>query len=210
MKKFFVECCVESLDQAIKAEKEGADQIELCKNLKDDGLTPDIDIVSNALNKVSVPIKIMVRPRKGNFIYSESEIIQIKNQIMNLKVMGVEEIVFGALNQNNNIDFEQVKRVSGWSYPMKITFHKAIDQSSNFFDDIESLIKIDRIKSILTSGKSSSAKIGASTIKKAVKNYQSSINVIAAGKITNKNLDSIHKLINGKYYHGKNILGKLS
>ena len=87
MKKFFVECCVESLDQAIKAEKEGADQIELCKNLKDDGLTPDIDIVSNALNKVSVPIKIMVRPRKGNFIYSESEIIQIKNQIMNLKVL---------------------------------------------------------------------------------------------------------------------------
>ena len=59
MKKFFVECCVESLDQAIKAEKEGADQIELCKNLKDGGLTPDIDIVSNALNKVSVPIKIM-------------------------------------------------------------------------------------------------------------------------------------------------------
>ena len=93
---------------------------------------------------------------------------------------------------------------------MKITFHKAIDQSSNFFDDIESLIKTDRIKSILTSGKSSSAKIGASTIKKAVKNYQSSINVIAAGKITKKNLDSIHKLINGKYYHGKNILGKLS
>ena len=200
MKNFFVECCVESLDHAIKAEKEGADQIELCKNLKDDGLTPDIDIVSNTLNKVSVPIKIMVRPRKGNFIYSESEIIQIKNQIMNLKVMGVEEIVFGALNQNNNIDFEQVKRVSGWSYPMKITFHKAIDQSSNFFDDIESLIKIDRIKSILTSGKSSSAKIGASTIKKAVKNYQSSINVIAAGKITNKNLHSIHKLINGKYF----------
>ena len=103
MKKFFVECCVESLDQAIKAEKGGADQIELCKNLKDDGLTPDIDIVSNALNKVSVPIKIMVRPRKGNFIYSESEIIQIKNQIMNLKVLGVEEIVFGALNQNNNV-----------------------------------------------------------------------------------------------------------
>ena len=210
MKKFFVECCVESLDQAIKAEKEGADQIELCKNLKDDGLTPDIDIVSNTLSKVSVPIKIMVRPRKGDFIYSESEIIQIKNQIMNLKVMGVEEIVFGALNQNNNIDFEQVKSVADWSYPMKITFHKAIDQSSNFFDDIKSLIKIDGVKSILTSGKSSSAKIGASTIKKAVKNYQSSINVIAAGKITNKNLDSIHKLINGKYYHGKNILGKLS
>ena len=210
MKKFFVECCVESLDQAIKAEKKGADQIELCKNLKDDGLTPDIDIVSKALNKVSVPIKIMVRPRKGNFIYSESEIIQIKNQIMNLKVLGVEEIVFGALNQNNNVDFEQIKRVADWSYPMKITFHKAIDYSSNFFDDIKSLIKIDRVKSILTSGKSSSAKIGASTIKKTVKNYQSSINVIAAGKITNKNLDSIHKLINGRYYHGKNILGKLS
>ena len=210
MKNFFVECCVESLDQAIKAEKEGADQIELCKNLKDDGLTPDIDIVSNTLNKVSVPIKIMVRPRKGNFIYSESEIIQIKNQIMNLKVLGVEEIVFGALNQNNDVDFEQIKRVADWSHPMKITFHKAIDQSSNFFDDIESLIKIDRVKSILTSGKSSSAKIGALTIKKVVKNYQSSINVIAAGKITNKNLYSIHKSIDARYYHGKNILGKLS
>ncbi len=210
MKKVFIECCLESLNEAISAEKKGANQIELCRNLIDDGLTPDYKLVRTVIDSVLIPVKIMVRPRKGNFIYSDEEMVQIKDQISTFKSIGVTQIVFGALNKHRVVDIDHTKRAIEWSYPMQITFHKAIDYSNNFFDDIESLINLGGIDSILTSGKASTAKAGSSILREAIKNYGEDIKIISAGKITDKNLNNIHKLINGKYYHGKNILGNLS
>tara|TARA_B100001996_G_scaffold303850_1_gene244677 strand:+ start:28 stop:660 length:633 start_codon:yes stop_codon:yes gene_type:complete len=210
LKKVFIECCLESLNEAISAEKKGANQIELCRNLIDDGLTPDYKLVRTVINSVLIPVKIMVRPRKGNFIYSDEEMVQIKDQISTFKSIGVTQIVFGALNKHRVVDIDHTKRAIEWSYPMQITFHKAIDYSNNFFDDIESLINLGGIDSILTSGKASTAKAGSSILREAIKNYGEDIKIISAGKITDKNLNNIHKLINGKYYHGKNILGNLS
>ena len=210
MKKVFIECCLESLNEAITAEKKGANQIELCRNLIDDGLTPDYKLVRTVIDSVLIPVKIMVRPRKGNFIYSDEEMVQIKDQISTFKSIGVTQIVFGALNKHRVVDIDHTKRAIEWSYPMQITFHKAIDYSNNFFDDIESLINLGGIDSILTSGKASTAKAGSSILREAIKNYGEDIKIISAGKITDKNLNNIHKLINGKYYHGKNILGNLS
>ena len=210
MKKVFIECCLESLNEAISAEKKGANQIELCRNLIDDGLTPDYKLVRTVIDSILIPVKIMVRPRKGNFIYSDEEMVQIKDQISTFKSIGVTQIVFGALNKHRVINIDHTKRAIEWSYPMQITFHKAIDYSNNFFDDIESLINLGGIDSILTSGKASTAKAGSSILREAIKNYGEDIKIISAGKITDKNLNNIHKLINGKYYHGKNILGNLS
>jgi len=210
LKKVFIECCLESLNEAISAEKKGANQIELCRNLIDDGLTPDYKLVRTVIDSVLIPVKIMVRPRKGNFIYSDEEMVQIKDQISTFKSIGVTQIVFGALNKHRVINIDHTKRAIEWSYPMQITFHKAIDYSNNFFDDIESLINLGGIDSILTSGKASTAKAGSSILREAIKNYGEDIKIISAGKITDKNLNNIHKLINGKYYHGKNILGNLS
>lgn len=210
MKKVFIECCLESLNEAINAEKRGANQIELCRSLSDDGLTPDYKLARTVINSVSVPVKIMVRPRKGNFIYSDEEMDQIKYQITTFKSIGVTQIVFGALNKHRTVDINHTKRVIEWSYPMQITFHKAIDYSNNFFDDIESLINLGGIDSILTSGKASTAQAGSGILKDVIKNYGEDIKIISAGKITDKNLNNIHRLINGKYYHGKNILGNLS
>ena len=93
---------------------------------------------------------------------------------------------------------------------MQITFHKAIDYSNNFFDDIESLINLGGIDSILTSGKASTAQAGSGILKDVIKNYGEDIKIISAGKITYKKINNIHRLINGKYHHGKNILGNLS
>ena len=189
---------MESLNEAISAEKKGANQIELCRNLIDDGLTPDYKLVRTVINSVLIPVKIMVRPRKGNFIYSDEEMVQIKDQISTFKSIGVTQIVFGALNKHRVVDIDHTKRAIEWSYPMQITFHKAIDYSNNFFDDIESLINLGGIDSILTSGKASTAKAGSSILREAIKNYGEDIKIISAGKITDKNLNNIHKLINGK------------
>ena len=209
MKKIFIECCVESYDQARLAEKKGADQIEVCSDLKNDGLTPDLQLVEKIINKISIPIKVMIRPRVGNFYYSNSEMQTIRDQIRNFKSIGIDHIVFGVLDKNNIVNIDHVKKISGWSAPMKITFHKAIDASVEFFSDIEALVKTKRIDSLLTSGRSRTAETGSNIIKKVINNYGKEIKIISAGKITYKNLNAIHKKIGGTYYHGRKILGKL-
>ena len=209
MKKILIECCVESYDEARLAEKKGADQIEVCSDLKNDGLTPDFKLVEKIINNISIPIKIMIRPRKGNFYYSNSEMLTIKDQISFVKSIGVEHIVFGALDANNTVSINHLKKISDWSSPMKITFHKAIDASAEYFNDIDALVDTKRIDSLLTSGRSSDAESGSGTIKKVINNFGKDIKIISAGKITHKNLNSVHKKIGGTYYHGKKILGKL-
>ena len=92
---------------------------------------------------------------------------------------------------------------------MEITFHKAIDTSVEFFNDIEALVKTKRIDSLLTSGRSRTAETGSNIIKKVINNYGKEIKIISAGKITYKNLNAIQKKIGGSYYHGRKILGKL-
>ena len=93
---------------------------------------------------------------------------------------------------------------------MKITFHKAIDKSIDFFNDIEALVRTNRLDSLLTSGRANSATEGSETIKKVVNIFGGNIKVIAAGKITSTNLINIHEKIGGKYYHGRKILGNLN
>ncbi len=210
MKKILIECCVESYDEARLAEKKGADQIEVCSDLKNDGLTPDFKLVEKIINNISIPIKIMIRPRKGNFYYSNSEMLTIKDQISFVKSIGVEHIVFGALDANNTVSINHLKKISDWSSPMKITFHKAIDASAEYFNDIDALVDTKRIDSLLTSGRSSDAESGSGTIKKVINNFGKDIKIISAGKITYKNLNIVHKKIGGTFYHGRKILGKLS
>ena len=209
MKKIFIECCVESYDQARLAEKKGADQIEVCSDLRNDGLTPDLQLVEKIINKISIPIKVMIRPRVGNFYYSNSEMLTIKDEIRNFKSIGIDHIVFGVLDKNNIVNIDHVKKISDWSAPMEITFHKAIDRSADFFSDIEALVKTKRIDSLLTSGGSRTAETGSNIIKKVINNYGKEIKIISAGKITYKNLNAIQKKIGGSYYHGRKILGKL-
>ena len=209
MKKFFIECCVESLSEALIAEKRGADQLELCSDLANDGLTPDTALTEKILETISIPLKVMIRHRKGDFFYDKSDISIIKNQINSMKLIGIKHIVFGSLTHLNRINLEQIKMVSEWAYPMNITYHKAIDLSENFFEDTELLLQFKNVKSLLTSGQASSAEKGYLTLKRLLADFGKNIKIISAGSITDKNLNKIHNMIRGRYYHGRKILGEL-
>ena len=209
MKKIFIECCVESLSEALIAEKRGADQLELCSDLANDGLTPDTVLAEKILETISIPLKVMIRHRKGDFFYNKSDISIIKNQINSMKLIGIKHIVFGSLTHLNRINLEQIKMVSEWAYPMNITYHKAIDLSENFFEDAELLLQFKNVKSLLTSGQSPTAEKGYLTLKRLLADFGKNIKIISAGRITDKNLNKIHNMIRGRYYHGRKILGEL-
>ena len=209
MKKIFIECCVESLSEALIAEKRGACQLELCSDLANDGLTPDTTLTEKTLETISIPLKVMIRHRKGDFFYDKSDMSIIRNQINSMKLIGIKHIVFGSLTHLNRINLEQIKMVSEWAYPMNVTYHKAIDLTENFFEDTELLLQFKNVKSLLTSGQASTAEKGYLTLKRLLADYGKNIKIISAGSINDKNLNKIHNMIRGRYYHGRKILGEL-
>ena len=204
-----LEACVETIQQGLLAEKNHADRIEFCQRLDLGGITPDHDLIRTAINKIKIPVKIMIRPRGGDFIYSNSEIDRMKSDIKYCKSIGVEEVVLGALNNDGEVDYSLTQHLAKLAIPMKVTFHKAIDEVSNYMNALKTLSSIQNIGSVLTSGTKENALAGKDYIKIASEEFSETLNIIAAGSITNTNLKKIHSELNMKEYHGKKIVGDL-
>ena len=208
-KPFVLEACVETIQQGLLAEKNHADRIELCQRLDLGGITPDYDSIRIAVNQIKIPVKIMIRPRGGDFIYSDSEVDRMRSDIKYCKSIGVEGVVLGALNKSGEVDDRLTQMFAKLAIPMKVTFHKAIDSVSNFMSSLKTLSTIENIDSVLTSGTKENALAGKEYIKLALEEFSGELNIIAAGSITNTNLKEIHSELNMKEYHGKKIVGDL-
>ena len=207
---FVLEACVETIQQGLLAEKKHADRIEFCQRLDLGGVTPDHDLIRTAINKIKIPVKIMIRPRGGDFIYSESEVDRMKTDIKYCKTIGVEEVVLGVLNNNREVDHNLTQLLAKLATPMKVTFHKAIDEVSNYMNALKTLSTMENIDSVLTSGTKENALAGKDYIKMASEMFSETLNIIAAGSITNTNLMEVHSELNLKEYHGKKIVGDLT
>ena len=204
-----LEACVETIQQGLLAEKNHADRIELCHRLDLGGVTPDHELIRTAVNTIKIPLKILIRPRGGDFIYSDSEVDRMKSDIKYCKSIGVEEVVLGVLNKNGEVDNRLTQMLANLASPMKVTFHKAIDSVNNFMSSLKTLSTMENIDSVLTSGTKENALAGKEYIKLASEEFSGALNIIAAGSITNANLKEIHSELNMKEYHGKKIVGDL-
>ena len=205
MRDLILEACVENVDQAIEAERKGAHRIELCSRLDLDGLTPPIHDIRSVLQKLSIPVKVMIRPRPGNFIYSSMEIETMIQEIEKVKSLGVGEVVLGVLNDHHKIQKKQLLKLAQAAAPLPITFHKAIDLCSDPIQQLLEIQSIHNVQSVLTSGKAETALMGAQYIKQMIKSLPH-LSIISAGKITSQNITQLHTLIGGTEYHGKRIV----
>ena len=203
---FTKEACVDSIDNAIRVEKNGADQIELCSRLDLDGLTPSKKLILQTIRRVSIPIKVMIRSRPGNFTYDQNDFNTMLDSIEFCQKNGVNDIAFGALNRNRKIDEKIIDQIVSKYTGLNITFHKAIDLVDNQINEIQKLLKFNQIKAVLTSGGQKNAVDGQENIKKLSERFKDEIDIIAAGSITNKNIKKIHKTLGLKIYHGKKIV----
>ena len=204
------EACVENPQEAILAEKLGANRIELCSSLHQGGLTPDRKSIQLLLKKLSIPLKIMIRPRAGDFNYSEEELIQMESDILFCKKLGVKEVVFGVLDKDKRVDTLSLNRLVNISLPMKITFHKAIDNTDNIFVEMDKLVNCDGVTSILTSGKGEFILENKPLVIQIIEKYKNKTNIILAGAITCNNFDFVHKIFQWNEYHGRRIIGNLN
>ena len=201
-----LEACVETLDEAIIAEKSGANRLELCSRLDLDGLTPDFNLTQRVLQNVSIPVKVMIRPRAGDFIYTDAEFEAMKTDITSFKNLNIKGFVFGMLDNQYNLNLEHIKALAWLAYPIEITIHKAIDLCHDPRQEIEKLYPIEGVTSVLTSGGFSTAIEGFDTIRKMIEAAGDSLTIISAGRITSSNLQKVHQLIRGNEYHGRRIV----
>ena len=147
--KKLLEVACFSVESCIKAQESGADRIEFCANYSLGGITPNHEEILRANELLNIPLHIIIRPRGGNFTYTAEEISVMKNDILFCKANGINGVVFGVLNSENEIDETICKELIELSMPMSITFHRAIDECKNIEEAFINLIKLG-LKRLLT------------------------------------------------------------
>lgn len=163
------------------------DHIEFCSALELGGLTPSLGSTGQLLELTSIPVRVLIREREGDFHYSSLEKSAMLRSMEHLEAVGVDKFVLGALNDMGEIDLQYLKRVRSKFKNAEITFHRAIDQVSDVISSLQILID-EGVDRVLTSGTATSAYAGRDMLKQMVQISAGSIRVAAAGGIDEKNV----------------------
>jgi len=203
--KIIREACVENLQQALKAEKNGAERLELCNNIACGGTSNAYGVMKSVIQAVNIPVMCMVRPRGGDFVYSDAEFESMKDDIEICRRLGATGVVSGVLLSNGNIDIERTKLLVDLCEAMCFTFHKAFDLCPDPFQAVEDVIKTGANR-LLTSGQKQTAENGINLLNQLHSLAAGRIKVVAAGKITHLNLRNLQNNTLITEFHGKKIV----
>lgn len=195
-----VEACINSPFSAIEAEKGGALRVELCDNLYEGGTTPSTGSVIFTKKNIGIDLYVMIRPRGGDFIYSELEIEIMLQDIAFCKQIGVDGVVIGALTPEGNIDVVTTKRLTKAAFPMDVTFHRAFDMVADPYEALEDII-LCGCNRILTSGLQNKALEGKDMISTLVSQAGDRIIIVAGSGINDQNAASLVQYTGVKEIH---------
>jgi copper homeostasis protein len=199
------EVCVESFHEAVLAAEAGATRIELCENLSFGGTTPSYGTIKKTIEKLHIPVMVMIRPRGGDFFYTNDEFDIMRQDIRVCKNLGAAGVAFGPLNQDYTVNGERAAELVDLARPMEVTFHKAIDLTKDILLSVNKLITIG-FEHILSSGGSATAIEGSEKLKKMIEISGERLKIIVAGKVTWENFDEVRRLIPSGEYHGRRLV----
>ncbi|MBC7565642.1 MAG: copper homeostasis protein CutC [Pedobacter sp.] len=196
-----MEVCANSLTSALQAEKGGAIRVELCDNLLEGGTTPSYAQIKLAKEYLNIDVYPIIRPRGGDFLYSDLEFTLMREDILMCRKLGCDGVVIGILTANGTIDMVRCSELIALARPMKVTFHRAFDMSADLCKALEDVISLgcDRI---LTSGGSASAFDGLQVIKQLVKQAGDRITIMAGAGVSESNIAEIVNQTGIKEFHG--------
>ena len=182
-----IEAAVESLDDALAAVDGGADRLELCANLADGGTTPSDDLIIDVIEHVSIPVYVMIRPRGGSFVYSTSELEDMRRSIDRARELDADGLVFGVLNTSNRVDTIRTQSLMDAAGDLPVTFHRAFDRVVDRVDALDSLIDLG-VARLLTSGGAPTAAEGLSALRELVEIAGDDIVILAGGGVRFQNV----------------------
>jgi copper homeostasis protein len=195
-----LEICAGSLASALAAQEGGAFRVELCDNLYEGGTTPSIGTIELARMRLAIKLHVIVRPRGGDFLYSETEFAIIKRDVERCKDSGVDGVVIGFLTPDGRIDKERTKEIIERARPMAVTFHRAFDMSLDPFEALDDLIECGADR-ILTSGQKNVAPDGADLIAELVRRSEGKVSVMPGGGLNEHNIREFADKVKASEYH---------
>ena len=185
-----VEVCVDSVASAIAAEQGGAHRLELCSNLAEGGVTPSAGLIAMVREQVAIELRVLIRPRAGDFCYSPDEFEVMSRDVLLAKQLGANGVALGILDADGNVDTARTRDLVKLARPLQVTFHRALDMARDLNDALEAVLETgcDRI---LTSGAALTAEQGIVTVAGLVNSADNRIQIVAAGGIREHNVRQI-------------------
>lgn len=196
-----LEVCANGLQSALVAQEGGAYRVELCDNLLEGGTTPSYGQIALTRKLLNIKLYPIIRPRGGDFVYSDLEFEVMKADILNCKALGCNGVVFGILTRSGTVDMERCQILLDLAHPLPATFHRAFDNTSDLFQALESCITLG-FERILSSGGEDTAISGAETLKRLIDVAGSRIEVMPGAGLTAGNVAAVVESTGAKAVHG--------
>lgn len=195
-----MEVCANSLESALAAQKGGAIRVELCDNLPEGGTTPSYAQIALAKQKLHIKVYPIIRPRGGDFLYSDLEFELMKTDIKTCKSLNCDGIVIGILKADGSVDRNRCAELIALAAPMPVTFHRAFDMCNDLQKALEDIIELG-CERILTSGGESSALKGAETIARLIEQANGRIIIMPGAGVSTDNIRTIIQTTGATEFH---------
>jgi copper homeostasis protein len=199
-KTLVFEVCLDSVESGLAAEEGGADRVELCSALLDGGLTPSYGMLRVARRRLKLGIMAMVRPRGGDFSYSDAEYEVMKDDLAMVKAEGANGAVFGLLRPDGTVDAERTAELVALARPLPVTFHPAFDMTRDPFEALETLVDLG-VDRVLTSGQEPTVLEGVPLLRELVARAGERIVVMPGGPVSERNVAEIARATGARELH---------
>jgi copper homeostasis protein len=197
---FSLEICVDNVESAIEAQNAGADRIELCNNLMEGGTTPGLGTICSAKNKLTIGLHVIIRPRGGDFLYSDLDFDIMRRDIESSGEYGADGVVLGMLLPDGTIDIDRTAKLIELARPMSVTFHRAYDMCKDPFKGLEDVIATGADR-LLTSGQKNIVEEGVELINQLIKQARKRIIIMPGSGINSSNITHIAVATGAKEFH---------
>ena len=189
-----------NIESCMIAQAAGANRIELCDNPGDGGTTASYGFIKAARKALQIDLYPIIRPRGGDFLYSDEEFEMMQTDIQLCKETGCDGVVIGMLNKDGSIDKKRCSKLVALAYPLGVTFHRAFERCSNPFEALEDIIEIG-CERILTSGQQPTASEGASFINELIRQADERIIIMPGSGVRSNNIIDIAKQTGAVEFH---------
>ena len=207
MKKNQLEIACFNYESALLAQENGADRIELCENMKLGGTTPNYILAVKVREQLTIKMHVIIRPRGGDFVYSDEEIIEMKQDIKQFKKLKVDGFVFGILNEDGTVNIARNEELVHLTSPLPCTFHRAFDVVKDVQQSLEDVIECG-FKSILTSGQGKTVIEGLSVLEKVQQLAKDRIIIMPGGGLRSTIINVLKEKLKPTFYHSSAITDK--
>ncbi|CCH56319.1 CutC family protein [Fibrisoma limi BUZ 3] len=187
-----VEVCAYSLASCLAAQRAGANRIELCGGMSEGGITPSAGLIRQVRQSVSLPIYVMIRPRGGDFLYTDTELAVMRSDIEAARQLGADGIVLGVLLADGTVDEAKTRELIELAHPLPVTFHRAFDMTVDPFEALEAIIRTGAER-ILTSGQQPKAEAGLPLLRQLVRQAAGRIEIMAGAGVSVRNAGLFHE-----------------